>query len=268
MAIIPKPFMDAVVSLGVRNSQQQISWIGTGFFVGRKVGNNGNVRPYLITNKHVVERKDQLFFRMKEQSGSLKVVSCPIENKDGSTSVLYHQNPNIDIAVIALDAKIINDNNLLFPSFDIDTAAMDSKELRENGVDEGTLIHMLGFPMRLVNVDSGLPICRLGCIARMSEAQIEENHNILVDIQNFPGNSGSPVVIRPEQISIEGTKALDRCVLAGIIHSYISYEKSFVNSQTGKKVEIRSENSGLALMHPVEYIREIIDRVQPQNKCD
>ena len=29
--------------------------------------------------------------------------------------------------------------------------------------------------------------------------------------------------------------------------------------QTQNVVEIRSENSGIALMHPVEFIREVID---------
>ena len=39
-----------------------------------------------------------------------------------------------------------------------------------------------------------------------------------------------------------------------------------MNIQTGKIVEVRSENSGLAYVHPVEYIREVIDLlVKPYN---
>ena len=117
--------------------------------------------------------------------------------------------------------------------------------------------------MGLVNNNSGVPICRLGCIARMSEDQIKDSGNMLVDIQNFPGNSGSPIVLRPEALSIQGTKALDRSVLVGIIHSYIPYEETLINSQTKRPVEIRSENSGIANAHPVEYIREIIDNLCP-----
>ena len=57
----------------------------------------------------------------------------------------------------------------------------------------------------------------------------------------------------------------------GIIHAYIPYQESLVNSQTNRVVEIRSENSGIALMHPVEYIREVIDmyykkHVENENK--
>ena len=122
---------------------------------------------------------------------------------------------------------------------------------------------MLGYTMGLVNQSSSLPICRLGCIARISKEQVQEQHNILVDIQNFPGNSGSPIINRPEIVSIQGTKNLDRSVLIGIIHSYIPYEETLINSQTGRFVEVRSENSGLAYVHPVEYIREIIDIILP-----
>ena len=85
---------------------------------------------------------------------------------------------------------------------------------------------------------------------------------MLVDIQNFPGNSGSPIILRPELTSIQGTKNLLRSVLVGIIHSYIPYEETLINSQTKRLVEIRSENSGIAYAHPVEFIRDVIDEIQ------
>lgn len=169
---------------------------------------------------------------------------------------------SIDIAVLPLNAQFIKENNLEFPNFDIDEQAMSSSELLDNGVDEGSLVHMLGFPMGLVE-ESGLPICRLGCVARISMNQISLNHNILVDIQNFPGNSGSPIIYRPELSFIKGTKNLKKSVLMGVIHSYIPYEEHLISTQTKQIVEKRQENSGIALMHPVEYIRDIIDVILP-----
>ena len=153
-------------------------------------------------------------------------------------------------------------NDFAFFGFNIDEInSMSSEELREEGVSEGTLIHMLGFPMGLVNETSPDPICRLGCIARMTAAQIQETQNILVDIQNFPGNSGSPIIVRPEILSVGNTKSGNKCVLLGIVHSYIPYQETLQNTQTKKIVEIRSENSGLAKVHPVEFIREVVDLI-------
>ena len=61
-------------------------------------------------------------------------------------------------------------------------------------------------------------------------------------------------------------KSLVKTVLAGIIHSYIPYKESLINSQTHEIVEIKSENSGIANVHPVEFIREIIDKIQPRRE--
>lgn len=97
----------------------------------------------------------------------------------------------------------------------------------------------------------------------MSEAQIKETHNLIVDIQNFPGNSGSPIITRPEVVAIQGTKFFSKSVLLGIVHSYFHYSEQLISSQTKRVVEIRTENSGLALVHPVEYIREVVDILCP-----
>jgi len=266
MAIIPKPFIESVVSLGNRNNDGSISWIGTGFFVIRKLKEDKTqARPFLVTNKHIANRLDEMVLMMKEKGVErLKEIDAPIyDNNKNSLFVLHPTMPeSIDIAVLQLNAQFIKENNLEFPYFDIDEQAMSSSELLDNGVDEGSLVHMLGFPMGLVE-ESGLPICRLGCVARISMNQISLNHNILVDIQNFPGNSGSPIIYRPELSFIEGTKNLSKSVLMGIIHSYIPYEELLISTQTKQIVEKRQENSGIALMHPVEYIRDIIDVILP-----
>ena len=260
MSIIPQHYLSAVTPIGIQNNQG-IQWIGTGFFVTRKSNQEGFARPFLVTNKHVVKGRSKIVVRMNKKDNTvLKDVDAPLDNAVGPIYKL-HKDSSVDVAVVPLNGKFIEDNEYAFPSFDIDDNAMSSSELRENGVDEGSLIHMLGFPLGLVNIESTLPICRLGCIARMSEAQIKEQRNMLIDIQNFPGNLGSPIILRPELTAIHGTKNLLRSVLVGIIHSYIPYEETLINSQTKRPVEIRSENSGIAYAHPVEFIRDIINEL-------
>lgn len=127
-----------------------------------------------------------------------------------------------------LPGPYIEQNHLNFKSFDVDTDSYSSIELRDNGADEGSLVYMLGFPMGLVNVNSGLPICRMGCIARISEEQIQESGDVLLDIQNFPGNSGSPVVNRVEAIAIEGTKALVDACLSGLFMLIFHIKRSLL----------------------------------------
>ena len=262
MAIIPKPYINAVVAIGVL-SGAEIKWCGTGFLAYRYADEQKeHVKPLLITNKHVFEKEQQVVIRLRKEDGETTVDVNAALYEDGVCLYKTHPNPNIDIAVLPLNGKYFEENHVAFFGFDIDEGnSMSSDQLREAGVSEGALIHMLGFPMGLVNETSPDPICRLGCIARMTTSQIQETQNILVDIQNFPGNSGSPIIVRPELLSVGNTKSNMKCVLLGIIHSYIPYQETLQNTQTKQIVEVRSENSGLAKVHPVEYIREVVDLI-------
>lgn len=263
MSIIPKIFKNAVVPIGITLTDGTIKWIGTGFFVVRHVKQD-KLCLFLITNRHVFIGKSGVKISMKElNTEKMKIVDASL-TQNGNPLYFLHPNTNIDIAVLPLNPDFIESNNLEFPAFDIDENGMTSLELRENGADEGSLVYMLGYTLGLVNENSHYPICRLGCIARISEAQIKEEFNILVDIQNFQGNSGSPIILRPDIISLKGTKHVDKCVLVGIVHSYILFEDTLRSSATDRVVEVRSENSGIAQAHPVEFIREIIDKIAPK----
>lgn len=77
MSLIPKFYKDAVVSVGLKNANG-ISWIGTGFFVLRKINENESV-PLLVTNKHVLDGHDLIVIRMKEKdSDTLTVVDIAV----------------------------------------------------------------------------------------------------------------------------------------------------------------------------------------------
>lgn len=258
MALIPDHYMKAVLSIGVRKADGDIKWIGTGFMIVKKVDEN-HYQPFLVTNKHVLSGKQSVVIRLKKiESDQLLTIDVNlIEN--GNKVYSEHPDDKVDIAVMTLVGSFFEQNRLQLAAFEIDEAALDSVEYVKEGGGEGSDIYMLGFPMGLVDVDTNTPICRSGCVARITESEVARTKDILLDIQNFTGNSGSPVISRPEVVSIGDTKALGRSVLIGIIHSYIPYEETLINSQTGRIVEIRSENSGIAKANPVEFIRETME---------
>ena len=69
MAIIPEFFINSVTSIGVRNGAG-ISWTGTGFFIVRVFDAEGNARPMLVTNKHVLANKCSIVLRLKKRDNS------------------------------------------------------------------------------------------------------------------------------------------------------------------------------------------------------
>ena len=255
MALIPELFMDAVLSIGVRDSCGGISWIGTGFFVAKDVDDKKSV-VFLITNRHVIEGKKSVVIRLKEKnSGKLRKLDLPLVDDAGNRLYSVSNEKGADIAVRLMEAGFLDKQNLNLSYFNFDAHTLTSEEfMKQQGGAAGSLVYMLGFPMALVETDKNNPICRMGCVARMDQSEIAESGNFLLDIQNFPGNSGSPIVSRPEMMSLEGTESLNETVLIGIVHSYVPYEQQLWNPQTKRVEEIRSENSGIALANPVEYI--------------
>jgi hypothetical protein len=52
---------------------------------------------------------------------------------------------------------------------------------------------------------------------------ISRSDAFLIDALVFPGNSGGPVVLRPEIVSINGTPPQNRSYLIGMVVSYQPY---------------------------------------------
>ena len=115
--------------------------------------------------------------------------------------------------------------------------------------------------MNLVNDSIKAPICRLGCISRVADAFVSDKPvcSFLVDAQTFPGNSGGPIVSRPEHMSIQGTPKNENANLIGILSAYIPYRETLFSRQTGRDRMVQEENSGLTIVHPVDRIKEVVE---------
>lgn len=254
--------MDAVIALGIDIGAGNKHWVGSGFLVGRREnGNSDQSTIYIITNKHVVQNHNLLYVRFNNRWGvgvnDLQISLVNLNTYNYST----HPNPNVDIAAIQILPQVVLDNHLSLSFFDEESHTLTLEQMRTTGVDEGGLVYALGFPMNLVNDSIKAPICRLGCISRITDAFLAGQGavNFLVDAQTFPGNSGGPIISRPEYTSIANTPSNSSANLIGILSAYIPYRDTLVSQQTGQPAMIREENSGLTIVHPVDRIKEVIE---------
>jgi S1-C subfamily serine protease len=103
-------------------------------------------------------------------------------------------------------------------------------------------------------------IVRQGIIARVDEEVLEEGF-YYIDASAYPGNSGGPVIIKPEVVAIEGTKSNSSAGLIGVISSGETYSDVAISQQTGEAKVIFTEQTGLVRIVPVEFIYEIIDEI-------
>lgn len=262
MAIIPDFYKDAVVALGIDGSDGKRHWVGTGFMVGRlEEGSTDRYTIYILTNKHVVKGFSSLLVRFNNaESVGVKDLEMPlIEN--GKKLYAEHPNEESDIVAIQILPGVIIANRLKLSFLKLEEHALTLEKMQRTGVDEGTLVYTLGFPMNLMNEKIKAPICRLGCISRIADAFVapDKANDFLVDAEVFPGNSGGPVFNGPEVVSIEGTSCNGSCNLIGILSAYVPYRELLYSKQTDSVRMIQEENSGMTIVHPVDRIKEVVE---------
>ena len=272
--LIPPFFIDCVVALGNTQSIPQppgqparSEWVtsGTGFFYGYIIRAEDDPKRYfifLVTAKHVVQEhidKEidiRLRINSKDPTAPVKDFGLPLQVGPGHW--FFHTNADIDVAVIQINWDFLTANGIEPRFFSHDQLAANRKLLKDREVAAGDGIFLLGFPMNLTGAQRNYVVVRQGCIARISEMLDGASPSFLIDAPAYPGNSGGPVILKPEITAIEGTKSQGTATLLGLVTNYMPYTDVAVSAQTQQVRVIFQENSGLALVLPIDYIDETI----------
>lgn len=266
MAIFPESFMDSTVVVGTLQTGSQIAWMATGFLVGRYEGtdetNQKKYTIYFITNKHVVRDQRALQLQFNCNAG-VSILSCNLYN--GRTKI-FSEHPNADVDVIAcrIDINGALQNGTVARFFELDSQSLSKQQMKTTGVCEGSIVYALGFPVGIARglVDNIVkaPICRMGCISKIEHLYHNVNENCyIIDAQTFPGNSGGPVINRPEIVAINGTPNNATANLIGIVSGYLPYTENLISTQTKHLRMQTEENSGLTIVYPVDFINEVVE---------
>ena len=287
MALIPSFFLDTVISIGIPHAKGT-TWVGTGFIAGKPMNKHKNqkshnpqdqtkysYRIFLVTNKHLIENERAILLRFNDVQG-LNAIDFRIELKTNDKPPIWHGHPNqdIDVAVLPINPNHLTQNKAQLSFFDLDLHALTTKKMKEMGVSEGDPIFLLGYPMGNVSIPGNynFVISRSGSIARIRDVLNGSQTSFLIDASVFPGNSGGPVVIRPEMVAIKGTSPINTSALIGIVKSYIPFRDVAASLQTGQHRIIFEENSGLAVVETVDSIEETInswlEKNDPANNDD
>jgi len=288
-ALIPPFFLDCVVAVGRKellptppappgtqpHPPSYGPWIpeASGFLYGTPFGQIGGkdaYRVYIVTNRHVIEDHDaltkggSLWVRFNLSSpGAAREYGFALRDAEGKPLWHFHPNPAVDIAVLPLNnVSVLQSQGAKFSFFRSNAELLTRAKAKEIGLSEGDGVFVLGFPMGLVG-QPGRPedyvIVRQGAIARVRDAlNSSEPSTFLVDSFIFPGNSGGPVVLRPELSSIQGTRPIAEAYLLGVVKGYIPYTDVAISLQTQRPRVTFEENSGLAEVIPAEYVQEVI----------
>ncbi len=238
------------------------TWIASGFLYGYHLGDKPDGKKeygiYLVSNRHILEDMAQVYLRLNPQANEpAREYTLTLLDNNGAPLWVPHPNPEIDVAVITINIGWLEEQAMQVAYFRSDLEA-NVEKLKDLGITEGDFVYVLGFPMGFVGDLRNTVIVRGGSIARIRDVLAGTSREFLVDAFIFPGNSGGPVVSKPEALSIEGTKSQKTAFLIGIVKSYVPYRDVAISLQTKRPRVIFEENSGLAAVHSVDCIHEAI----------
>ena len=256
MSLIPRYFLDTVAALGAPARNDDIRYFATAFVFGYPPSSPTKPVSYwifVVTNRHVVEGDRQMWIRFCAPAGKRPRV-LPIPRGPGLFPWVLHPDPDIDLAVLPLDAIQIPDG--LAPNrFLTLRHAVTIDDLRSSEFSEGNELFILGFPMGIAGTDQNDVIVRHGIVARIQDWYDGRSKDFLIDSSIYPGNSGGPVILKPVLWG-----ALPRFTtpkVIGLVSGYMSYQNVAMSKQTGRRRLISKENSGLAKVVPMDAVIEL-----------
>ena len=270
MALVPPIFINSVVAIGTRTQDGSTAWLASGFIYGHHLfaisETQSRFRTYLVSNRHVLANAQNLVLRFNpNDDGPAREFSIAFGG-DNPGQRLFHPDVTIDLGAVPINANALRDGGIKFDYFRGHEHVATREVAREAGLSEGDFCFLLGFPLGLIGGDRNYVITRHGTIARLTDFLDGRSREIIVDCTRFPGNSGGPVVTKPELLAIEGTKPQKRSYLLGIVSEYISYKDVAVSRQTQRERVVFEENTGLAKIVPAHLLKEWMDSM-PWNQA-
>ena len=265
--IVPDDVRKCVVFLGYQLASGEMRLAGSAFFVGRNVSEDKASEVFLVTAKHVVDgiRKlglTELFIRVNTKAGQSSWAKCQ------STDWLFHPSDStIDVAL--LRAGIPADlDHLVLPI----TMCATPQTLKENAVGLGDEVFVVGLFRHHHGAQRNIPIVRVGNLAAMAEEKVVTRDfglidAYLVEARSIGGLSGSPVflnlgVVRYIEGQVKHAQGGPIFYLFGLVHGHYDVQASAVDtaeSDVNNSLHADRVNTGIAIVVPVQKIKEVID---------
>ena len=261
MALLPPDYLNKTVALGSPLDNGGYHWLGTGFLYSHSTsqfGSQSQTFIFLVTNRHVAEASANLHVRFNgTEIAAPAIYPLPSSGSDVVMPWTFHA--KADVAALMVKADQLEESGVLISCFRSDSHVIDRDAANSIGVSEGDGVFILGFPLGIAGENRNDVIVRHGVLSRIQAWLRNDQDEFWIDSSIYPGNSGGPVLTKPEMGAIEGTKVNRNCQLIGMVSSYLPFKDVAISTQTGRTRVTFEENSGLAVVVPVDQVHETVE---------
>lgn len=195
--------------------------LGVSFNIG--VNNDKENHYFLVTCAHLIEdaQKIDIYFYKPDRNNEPDindvkkiVIDCPKEYW-----IIHNDRKEIDLAISSVEKirRIIDDKeaeNIISPSIPPKLIPTLEMEEKFEPVEE---VLTIGYPTTFQYKGIFIPISRMGITATPFYYDVDNLPYFLIDVETFPGNSGSPVFILKGASFGQGLIIGEQIQLAGMI---------------------------------------------------
>ena len=248
--------LDTVVLLQTFDVEDRLCGGGTGFLChARHYHHRTRTLLFLVTNAHVVEHAGQRIDVLFRSGGTEEAFIHSVTARTGAGPGTWFTSGSRDLAALLLDPAQIPDE-IQARSFDVETDTLSIRELRRLGIAEGAEGRLVGFVERASGKCAEYPAFRSVTLAEIPRRWGFVTP-LLVEGTMFPGNSGSPVILKPEPGFGSRPKTDPDGKLIGI--TYAIGPRGGVDLSHGAGAPIRIEETA-TLVHlvPVGALRQLL----------
>ncbi len=156
----------------------------------------------------------------------------------------------VDVAVTTAPTHYENWQDLeswgFAPHTHMTKALMNTESSLGKSLSEGDDVFVVGFPTGFYEDVKNWPMVRHGVLAQIQPYLKGNARTFLIDGSVFGGNSGGPVITKPQPISIKGTQQFTKNALIGMVSG------TQLNPASG-------ENADIGIVVPLDTVNDTIE---------
>ena len=165
----------------------------------------------------------------------------------------WYEHPTADVAVIPASWQDLETRQIQWASFTAGRDTLTREKAAEAGLSEGDEIFMLGFPIGWRPGSHDYPITRQGVLAQIQGWFKTDHDTFLLDGSGFPGNSGGPVITKPQILAVHGSSMVNSSLLIGMV------PERRLSKVAGNEAVMVQETADLVVVTPMDAINEAIE---------